>query len=197
MKKAVKNATAVAIPNVDNMPSKVKVYTRTGDAGKTSLYGGKRVPKSYLRVEVYGTIDELNSVIGILLSDMGKEDNLANFFKEVQSDLFSIGANLAGDKTDLNLLTGRTAEMEKLIDVMDKELPELKNFILPGGTHLASLAHLARSVCRRAERKVVSLPKTDSRLLAYLNRLSDLLFITARYLNWKNGLKDTLWLKKK
>jgi len=179
------------------MPSKIKVYTRTGDTGKTSLYGGKRVPKSDLRVEVYGTVDELNSVIGILLSDMGKEENLANFFKEVQSDLFSIGANLAGDKTDLNLLTGRTAEMEKLIDVLDEELPELKNFILPGGTHSASLAHLARSVCRRAERKVVSLTKTDSRLFAYLNRLSDLLFITARYLNWKNGLKDTLWLKKK
>jgi len=179
------------------MPSKVKVYTRTGDSGKTSLYGGKRVAKDNFRVEVYGTIDELNSVIGILLSDMGSEENLFNFFKAVQADLFSAGAYLAGDKTDLDFLRERTGEMEKLIDILDEELPELKNFILPGGTVTASFAHLARSVCRRAERKAVSLPKTDSRLVAYLNRLSDLLFITARYLNWKNGLKDTVWFKKK
>ena len=146
-------------------------------------------------MDAYGTVDELNSALGILLSGMGDEENLSHFFKTVQSDLFSVGSHLAGGKTGLKFLQNRVLEMEKLIDVLDEELPELKNFILPSGTFTSSIAHFARAVCRRAERKTVALKKIDNLVIVYLNRLSDLLFITARYLNWKNGIKDTIWRK--
>ncbi|MCL5798092.1 MAG: cob(I)yrinic acid a,c-diamide adenosyltransferase [Patescibacteria group bacterium] len=181
--------------------SRVKIYTRTGDDGKTSLYGGTRVEKHNLRVVAYGTVDELNSVVGVLISHLEKEKKLSDFFHKIQSDLLSIGSHLALGKSDLVNIKGRDSEMEVLIDSIDEKLEPLKNFILPGGTKAASFSHLARSVCRRAEREVVRLYNTESNVdrlvLVYLNRLSDLFFETARYLNKMAKVKENVWLSTK
>lgn len=171
------------------------IYTRTGDSGTTSLFGGKRVLKSEELVNAYGSIDELNSWVGLIISEINI-DHLKKLFSEIQSDLFTIGGNLAGGKTDLSALETRVPQMEVEIDVMDKELPELTNFILPGGCSGAAHVHIARNVCRRVERRVVALSqkrKIDQSIIKYLNRLSDLLFIVARYINNKSGIEDVLW----
>jgi len=179
------------------MSSKVKIYTKTGDKGLTSLYGGKRVSKSDPQVNGYGSVDELNSVIGILLSELEKNHKVSALLKNVQEDLFTIGAHLAGGKASFNFIGPRISQMEKMIDELDRDLPQLKNFILPGGTKEASLAHFVRTVGRRTEREVVKLYKDsdfpDSRVLIYLNRFSDLMFIIARFLNNQAGLKDYIW----
>lgn len=181
---------------------KVKIYTRTGDDGTTSLYGGKRVEKHNLQVVVYGTIDELNSALGVLISFLPKsQDEICEFFQIVQNDLFTIGSFLSGNKKiELVNIGRRVGEMEKLIDAFDKSLPVLKNFILPGGSHEASFSHLARSICRRAEREVTRLSKEsesiDNKVIVYLNRLSDLLFVVGRYLNSEVGVFDTVWKNK-
>ena len=179
------------------MTSKVKIYTKTGDKGQTSLYGGKRVSKSAPLVDAYGTIDELNSVLGILLSFLKNEKDLTSFLKVVQADLFIIGAHFAGDKIDLSFINKRVGQMENLIDKLDNSLPELKNFILPGGSIESSNAHFVRTVCRRAERKVVALTANPSfpnpKILIYLNRFSDLMFTIARILNSKRGILDNPW----
>ncbi|MCL4338345.1 cob(I)yrinic acid a,c-diamide adenosyltransferase [Patescibacteria group bacterium] len=181
--------------------NRVKIYTRTGDDGKTSLYGGTRVEKHNLRVVAFGTVDELNSVVGVLISHLEKEKKLSDFFHKIQSDLLSIGSHLALGKSDLVNIKGRDSEMEVLIDSIDEKLEPLKNFILPGGTKAASFSHLARSVCRRAEREVVRLYNTESNVdrlvLVYLNRLSDLFFETARYLNKMAKVKENVWLSTK
>ena len=198
MKKAVKNATAVAIPNVDNMPSKVKVYTRTGDAGKTSLYGGKRVPKSYLRVEVYGTIDELNSYIGLAceyLSENLTEDLslcIEEDLRTIQRTLMDIMSYIATpreESSNLNFKQRRTEldenivlELEDRIDNIDSQLPPLRNFILPSGGKGATHLHVCRSIARRAERRVVAL-NSDRIVIQYLNRLSDYFFVCARLIS--------------
>lgn len=177
--------------------TKLKIYTRTGDAGMTSLYGGKRVEKHNLQVESYGTVDELNSSLGVLISHTSNS-YVKNFYTVIQNDLFSIGSYLAGAKQDLTLIGKRIFEIEKFIDTLDKDLDPLKNFILPGGSKEASFAHLSRSICRRVERVVIKLSKEkeiDKRVIMYLNRLSDSLFETARFLNKENHFNDVIWKK--
>ena len=180
----------------------MKIYTKTGDSGKTSLLGGTKVFKNNPRIEAYGTVDELNSYIG-LLSDFSNDDNAKNILKEIQDRLFTIGAELACDpdknsrmalpdlhESDVELL-------EKEIDKMQGELPVMKNFILPGGHSAVSFAHVARCVCRRAERCVVNLQENkgavDQLIIKYLNRLSDYLFVLARYLGMKNNAPEIIW----
>ncbi len=177
------------------MPSKVKIYTRTGDSGKTSLYAGIRVLKSSIRVSSYGTVDELNSLLGVVLSKI-KEEKISKFIGCIQKDLFLIGSFLAGAKMDLSVLSTRVVEMEQMIDWADDKLPELKNFILPSGAEDATLLFYARAVVRRCEREIVALNQKepiDKKILIYFNRLSDLLFELARYLNFESGIKETIW----
>ena len=181
------------------MPSKLKIYTKTGDLGTTSLYGGKRVLKSDPQVNSYGNIDELNSVIGVLQSILPKNSEIRIFTEYIQKDLFAIGAHLAGDKISLSFIDTRVEDMEKLIDKLDDCLPTLKNFILPGGSVEGALTHFARTVARRAERELVGLNNTssfpDPKTIIYLNRLSDLLFVISRFLNSEKDIIETIWKK--
>lgn len=154
------------------------IYTRTGDSGTTSLFGGKRIPKSDPRIELYGSIDELNSWLGLF-----DDPRLAT----IQKDLLTIGSILAGWKGDIQAVEPRIRQMELWIDAMDKKLPKLTNFIVPRGN-----MHIARSVCRRVERLAVR-QKADSVIITYLNRLSDLLFTIARFMNKKKNVKETPW----
>ena len=177
---------------------KVKIYTRTGDSGKTSLYGGTRVGKDNQRVVAYGTVDELNSLLGAAVSKI-KDKKISDFLTGVQEDLFTAGSHLAGAKTDLSQFPERVEEMEKMIDRIDRKLPGLKNFILPGGAESAALLFYTRAVARRCERKLVRLNQeepVDTRMLIYFNRLSDLLFEIARFINFKSGVKEKIWKRK-
>lgn len=183
----------------------MKIYTRTGDSGSTALFGGGRVPKDHLRVAAYGTVDELNSVLGWTLTQLS-DDTTRQRLSALQHDLFALGADLAtpppaeGRKRPETpaLPGGRIQEMEGWIDEADSELPVLETFILPGGEPGAAALHVARTVCRRAERSVVALaaesPVSDG-VLPYLNRLSDLLFILARLENHRAGRDDLEWRK--
>lgn len=169
----------------------MKIYTRTGDKGETSLLGGMKVSKSHVRVEAYGTLDELNSSIGVSLSFLVEEKYtvLRKELTKIQNDLIEISSALASPK--LYIVAGldkRVAGFEKLIDALSGQMPPLKNFILPGGTKPGALLHLSRAIARRAERRIVALPKSeyiDNNILVYLNRLSDLLFTMARFANFK------------
>ncbi len=177
----------------------MKIYTKTGDKGQTSLFGGARLPKYHIRIEAYGTVDELNSYIG-LVRDATDNQTTKTILKEVQDRLFTIGSNLASDpskemitpdvkETDITLL-------EKEIDRMTSELPPLKSFILPGGHTMVSFCHLARCVCRRTERLVVALAeneKVDLIIIQYLNRLSDYLFTLGRALAKDLGVEEVAW----
>lgn len=163
------------------------IYTRTGDNGTTSLYGGKRVPKSNPRVDLYGSIDELNSWVGLISSKI-KDKRLMT----IQSDLFTIGSSLAGWKTDLSPLSSRITDMEQWIDELDKKLPRLTNFILPGGSELGAQIHITRNVCRRVERLAVR-KHADPQIIKYLNRLSDLFFTLARIINKKQKVGEIVW----
>jgi cob(I)alamin adenosyltransferase len=179
----------------------MKIYTKTGDDGSTGLFGGGRVPKHDPRVEAYGTVDELNSILGLALCEDG-DPAIKQALAPHQHELFNLGAVLADGKA-----TGAPADnsvllqtMEQQIDAYTAELPELRNFILPGGSKLAAWLHLARTVCRRAERAVsrirVDQPKLAQRLhpaLVYLNRLSDWLFTVARLANHRAGVADIPW----
>jgi len=167
----------------------LKIYTKTGDKGTTSLIGGTKVLKSDLRIEAYGTVDELNSHVG-LCRDLMNDESSKNTLKEIQDRLFTIGSSLACDpekETKMkipDLKEEDTRFLEKEIDRMDKELPEMKHFILPGGHITVSHIHIARCVCRRAERCCVRLGEKEqenSVIIKYLNRLSDYLFVLARY----------------
>lgn len=176
----------------------MKIYTRTGDAGQTSLFSGGRVPKDHLRVEAYGTVDELNSVLGLLLCEP-LPDGVVDRLRSVQSSLFSIGGTLAdpGGKFPHDPAAWHAAPLEEWIDAMETELAPLDRFILPGGSRAAALAHVGRTVCRRAERRVLAVA-SDERgvpdgLLPYLNRLSDALFVLARFANGRLGLADPEW----
>lgn len=178
----------------------MKIYTKTGDDGTTGLFGGARVDKASARVEAYGTVDELNSTVGIARAT--KLDPFAEgVLAQVQVDLFTLGAELAcvpgkEDKLAMTLVDGDdAARLERAIDDAEKELPPLKTFVLPGGSAQAAALHLARTVCRRAERAVLALDDTPARtdVVIYLNRLSDLLFTLARHANLKAGVEDVPW----
>ena len=170
----------------------MKIYTRTGDHGETSLFGGARVPKHDPRIEAYGTIDELNSQLGVARASWPASP-LDDLFARIQSDLFDIGAHLAapGSTRFPGADPARVAELEQSIDAMESELPPLRNFILPAGCAAAAQLHVARTVCRRAERLVAALQ--DEASIVYLNRLSDFLFVAARYANLKHGVADVTW----
>lgn len=181
----------------------MKIYTKTGDKGMTSLFGGERVWKDDLRIDAYGSVDETNSFIGLALTEITDGD-LVKTLKSIQSKLFVIGSDLASplEKTKKNPNIPRVQQnyiddVEKEIDFYTGKLPELKHFILPGGTKGAAYLHTARTICRRAERKVVALSKTEeigSLISVYLNRLSDLLFVLARYANFVSKTPDIEWV---
>lgn len=175
------------------------IYTRKGDRGKTSLFDGKKVWKYDLKVEAYGTIDELNSVIGVA-SSFVKTRTVNKELEEIQNDLLEIGSSLAVSSTlPVDQLSKRPEEFEKLIDKLTKQMPILSQFVLPSGSRGGSLLHLARTVARRAERKIVQLnqkEQIDGLILIYLNRLSDLLFTMARLVNYKERKKEKTWRKK-
>jgi len=176
----------------------MSIYTRTGDKGQTSLFNGGRVLKSDLRVEAYGTVDELNSVIGVAIAEIrNPKHEIRNELIKIQNDLFNIGSALANPKSEtLNYLDKRVKQFEDFIDDMTEEMPPLSNFILPGGGKTGSMVHFARTVCRRAERKIVKLGETekvDDNIIMYLNRLSDLLFTMARFINYKEKQKEVIW----
>lgn len=174
---------------------KVKIYTKTGDKGETSLFGGKRIPKNHGRIETYGAIDELNSLLGIVISKLA-DGRAEEFINQVQKDLFLISSHLAGSKVNIAGLSYRVKNFEDVIDSLTGELPELNNFILPEGTERAAFLFYARAVVRRVERELVSLSLTeevDEKVLIYFNRLSDFLFVLARYLNFKSGFTESVW----
>lgn len=174
------------------------IYTKTGDKGQTGLFSGIRVSKASLRIEAIGTVDELNSVIGLVISQIPNSKlQITKELIKIQEDLFTIGASLANPKQKINL-SKRVKEFENLIDKMTKELPPLFNFILPGGGKAGSMLHLARTVCRRAERKIVELSekeKVKSDVTIYINRLSDLFLTMSRFINQKENQKETIWKK--
>ena len=174
------------------------IYTRRGDKGQTSLFGGKRVLKSETRVDTYGTVDELNSVLGLVVAQLSKRTKIKKELERIQHDLFSIGSYLANPEAKpVESLVGRVDEFEKIIDEQTEAMPELHNFILPGGGKAGAGLHQARTVCRRAERRLVALmqeEEIDEMVVKYINRLSDLLFSTARYMNHLDKKKETLWL---
>ncbi len=181
------------------------IYTKTGDDGDTALFGGGRVPKNDKRVEAYGAVDELNSFVGLALTSLADGDVRRGLLL-IQNDLFSLGANLATPEGDgsrprpqtPDVPVARLEAMEQWIDQATEELPELREFILPGGTEGAAMLHVCRSVCRRAERAVVALGREEplhDGIVPYLNRLSDLLFVWARLENHRAGHEDVPWSK--
>jgi len=178
----------------------MKIYTKTGDKGKTSLFGGNRVAKSNERIGAYGTVDELNSFIGLALAEKLNEKT-EKILLESQNLLFVIGSELATPENVKNKLTRiiKSADVESLensIDTIENELKPLQNFILPGGTRSASLLHICRAICRRAERRVVEINSSEDvnpYLLAYLNRFSDLLFVLARFENHSSSEPEIYW----
>jgi cob(I)alamin adenosyltransferase len=183
------------------MPRLTKIYTRTGDDGTTALGSKQRVPKDSLRVSAYGTVDELNSLIGLALAQ-GLSPRLAETLPRIQNQLFNLGAELSfppdeGKEFKIPQIEARHIEwLEKLIDELNAVVGPLENFILPGGVPGAAALQVARAVCRRAERRVVRLGREDTvrpEALAYLNRLSDLLFVMGRYENKQTGIADQLW----
>lgn len=177
------------------------IYTGTGDKGTTSLVGGQRVSKAHQRIESYGTVDELNSFIGLLISSLDEQSD-KDFLLFIQHKLFTIGSYLATDQehTELKIESKVTPEsierIEREIDRVDGELPRMKNFVLPGGCRSASLAHVCRTVCRRAERQIYRLAETapvEEPVLVFMNRLSDYLFVLARKECIKNNGKEIIW----
>ena len=180
----------------------IKIYTKTGDAGKTSLIGGTKVFKNDSRIEAYGTVDELNSYIG-LVSDLFNHTHTKSILKKIQNKLFTIGSLLACDhekKTKIILPDIKEDDivfLEKEIDVMNEHLPAMKNFILPGGHVAVSNTHIARCVCRRAERCCINMQQhkffVDALIIKYLNRLSDYLFVLARFIAHNLNVKETVW----
>ena len=180
-----------------------KVYTRTGDNGTTSLVGGVRIKKSDIRLEAYGMVDELSAQLGLLASmmDSGEEQNL---IVRIQNNLFCVGTHLATDQSQTPLYpSARLAEgevelLEQRIDQMTARLPEAQGFILPGGCTAAAQAHVCRTVCRRAERRIAALAEVAAvgpDIVQYINRLSDLLFVLAKIINFNTGKQEILWQK--
>lgn len=188
------------------MNNKFKIYTKTGDDGTSGLIGGTRVKKSDQRLEAYGTVDELNSWIG-LIKTISIEAEVDNTLELIQNKLFVIGSKLATDyektanhQVSLRCNSQDIDHLESEIDRMQSELPPLTNFILPGGNQFAAYTHLARTVCRRAERRISILDVKITELkniVIFINRLSDYLFVLARYINFKKGIEETKWLADK
>lgn len=177
----------------------MKIYTRTGDQGQTSLFGGARVAKNDARIEAYGTVDELSSHLGVARAS-GLPHETSEELARVQSDLFEIGAHLAspGISRFSGVEPQRIEQLERAIDKMEQHLTPLTTFILPGGSLGASQLHVARTICRRAERCVVGLgdeSQATQSTIAYLNRLSDYLFVAARFANLREGVADVPWVK--
>lgn len=178
----------------------MKIYTKTGDKGETGLFGGDRVAKDAPRIEAYGTVDELNSLVGVIRA-LRPNRKIDRVLEKIQSDLFVLGADLATRETTKRSLIPRISlsqitSLEKTIDSLQSSLRPLKAFILPGGTVVASHLHYARTICRRAERSTVRLSRTEDineNALVYLNRLSDLLFVLARYANYAAKKKEIKW----
>lgn len=180
----------------------MKIYTRTGDQGQTGLIGGNRVSKDHVRVAAYGDIDELNAALGLARAQ-ARDARLASLLGEVQRDLFALGAQLADPtarvgtkKAKAAITAARIRRLEKAIDARQADLPPLTRFVLPGGSPLGASLHLARTVCRRAERAIVTLAReerVDPRVLAYVNRLADLLFVLARSENHRSGEAEDRW----
>ena len=184
-----------------------KVYTRTGDSGETGLVGGKRLQKDHPRIEAFGSVDELNSVLGLVLSFLVQKDasdrrkKLELIFEAIQQKIFDMGSELAtlpGDeyKGQITIQAEDAEWLEEIIDAMNEELQPLKSFILPGGTSLNASLHHARTVCRRAERDIIKLKQIDlvsPEILKFINRLSDLLFVVGRWVTETLGEKETLW----
>lgn len=182
----------------------MKIYTKTGDKGTTGLLGGNRVSKNDIRLEAYGTVDELNSWIGMIRSCPDKDDAYQTDLIYIQRSLFTICSHLASDKEnaigELPKLPNITNEhyefLEHSIDRMNENLPELKNFIMPGGSQFIASCHIARTVCRRAERRIISLSEVseiDENIIIFVNRLSDYLFVLARYCSYKQNVDEILW----
>lgn len=179
-----------------------KIYTKTGDKGSTSLIGGVRVPKNHIRIESYGTVDELNSYLG-MVNDMTHDVLINDWIREIQDRLFTIGSVLATNpEKEVKMKLPDVYEsdviwLEQKIDEMNEELPEMRSFILPGGHVASSTCHVARCVCRRAERICVGMQEQNEvvpeLIIQYLNRLSDFLFVLARYIAHKNGADDVPW----
>ncbi|OGH63520.1 MAG: ATP:cob(I)alamin adenosyltransferase [Candidatus Magasanikbacteria bacterium RIFCSPHIGHO2_01_FULL_50_8] len=180
----------------------MKIYTRTGDAGQTSLTDGTRIPKDDVRIDAYGTVDELNSIIGLARAHK-LEPELDDILQKIQNELFVVGSQLATPPGPMRekipeLPSDAVEQMEGVIDALSESLPPLTQFILPGGSHAAALLHMARTVCRRAERHTVALARaaiTDPLYDRYLNRLSDLLFVAARWVNFKAEATEVFWEK--
>ena len=181
----------------------MKIYTKTGDKGETGLFGGERVSKHSSRLEAYGTVDELNSFIGLAITEVKSKDIL-EVLLDIQRKLFVVGSDLATPETEKNerLKITRTpdayiSEIEKHIDNFESQLEELKNFILPGGSKGAALLHICRTIARRAEREIVALKITEeigSNIIIFLNRLSDLFFVLSRFENKYSNIPDTKWI---
>lgn len=194
----------------------MKIYTKGGDKGKTSLIGGKRVSKAHARLDAYGTVDELNSTIGLLareisddLAKAGRQKDSSELVKEltyIQSDLFDLGSHLACEDADMRrqlptLDPSRVSSLEKAMDTFSTELKPLKHFVLPGGARSACIAHMARTICRRAERLIVHLEEIEPNSIEninvqYLNRLSDYFFVLARHLNRLMSVEEPIWAGK-
>ena len=180
----------------------MKIYTRTGDAGGTALFGGARVSKADPRVAAYGEVDELNACVGIVRAHDALPADVAGLLEQIQKDLFAIGARLAdpaakiADRTTKAEVTiADIQRLEDWIDRLEEELPPLRRFILPGGNSPGAMLHYARTVCRRAERSIVGLgaDSVEARVLAYVNRLSDLLFVVARVVNHRAAQPEVEW----
>ncbi|MBR1395027.1 MAG: cob(I)yrinic acid a,c-diamide adenosyltransferase [Prevotella sp.] len=178
-----------------------KVYTRTGDKGTTSLVGGVRIKKSDTRLEAYGTVDELSAHLGLLAAMMGEDDNRQNIIR-IQNNLFNVCTHLATDQSQTplypsaHLAEGEVEFLEQEVDRLMKLLPERQGFVLPGGTPTAAQAHVARTVCRRAERRIAALAEVavvGDEIQQYVNRLSDYLFVLAKIINFNSGQNEIIW----
>ena len=198
----ISRITRLTFKNLKTM-SITKVYTKTGDEGMTSLVGGVRVRKTNPRIEAYGTVDELSAQLGLLASFM-KDGDDKNMVISIQRTLFTVCSYLATDTTQTKLAPSYTIDpqevtvLEEEIDQLNGSLPRQTSFIIPGGSHEAALAHVCRTVCRRAERRIFFLGETtklDGNVLQYINRLSDYLFMLARKLNFNDGVREKIWKK--
>ena len=181
----------------------MKIYTKTGDDGTTGLIGGSRVKKYDLRLEAYGTIDELNAAIGVIRSSK-LPDNVVGILNKIQNKLFNIGSLLASDEkgeaftSNLAITEENIKDLEHAIDEYQEQLPELTHFVLPGGNFSSAQCHVARTVCRRAERRILEFAehsKVHNEILIYINRLSDFLFVLSRKLAYDNDIEEVVWIK--